>query len=581
MNKKGFVFVETIIVITVLITALLLIYAGFVSVLNNEKVHSYYDDPVYLYRSIYLKSFLEKNNTSVLFNGVDENGIIRFNCNYEGLIEDYDNVSLNTNAFCETLLSAINVDSVFLTQYNINDYKNCPNFYSKDNSLVPSEMCLKLENLMDYPTYDYFRTLRSYSDSNNLISGYRMILVYRNLLNDVEECNPNDVVCKENEYYENYYTSLKLQDAHTENKFKNVRVNVVHGSTSINSVNTVVGRDLTFAITPATNYKTDHAQVSCTNGQTGVVSGSNFVINNVTNDTVCTVTLMPKCSVADNTSWNFDYSGNSQTFTAACRGTYQIELWGAQGGGAGGKGGYTTGEISIDANQKFYLFIGGTNGYNGGAAGGVYPYDNAGGGATDVRLLNDISNLNSRIMVAGGGGGSIINGTYKAAGGNAGGRNGGKGKVTFFDNGCGESVAVCQECDTTVNGEVTCTTGTSCGCLSHDASGATQISGGSGAHYLKYKSGTTYILSNASDGRFGVGGTPGGGGGFYGGGGGLIAGNAYVGGGGGSSCVNGSLDVIDNYYDCSSNNYKFNNITYTAGNNTGNGHATITLLESF
>ena len=97
----------------------------------------------------------------------------------------------------------------------------------------------------------------------------------------------------------------------------------------------------------------------------------------------------------------------------------------------------------------------------------------------------------------------------------------------------------------------------------------------------KYKSGTTYILSNASDGRFGVGGTPGGGGGFYGGGGGLIAGNAYVGGGGGSSCVNGSLDVIDNYYDCSSNNFKFNNITYTAGNNTGNGHATITLLESF
>ncbi len=581
MNKKGFVFVETIIVIAVLITALLLIYAGFVSVLNNEKVHSYYDDPVYLYRSIYLKTFLEKNNTSVLFSGVDENGIIRFNCNYQGLIEDYGDVSLNTNAFCETLLSAINVDSLYLTQYNINDYKNCPNFYSENSSITPSEMCLKLENLMDYPTYDYFRTLRSYGDENNLISGYRMILVYRNLLSDVEECAANDTVCRENEYYENYYTSLKLKDAHTENKFRTVNVTVSNGSTPISSVNTVIGRDVSFAITAATNYKAAGAEVSCTNGQTGAMSGNNLVVTNVTDNTTCTVTLMPKCSVDDNTAWDYSFTGSSQTFTASCRGTYQVELWGAQGGKSGGKGAYTTGKINIDANQKFYIFVGGTNGYNGGAAGGVFAYDSNGGGATDVRLLNDISSLNSRIMVAGGGGGSIVNGSTNAVGGAGGALNGSIGTVVFYNNGCGSSVALCEECDTSVNGTVTCTTGNSCGCLSHNASGGTQISGGVGAHFLKYKSSNTYILSNASDGRFGNGGVPGGGGGFYGGGGGLIAGNAYVGAAGGSSCVNGSLNVLNNYYDCSSNNYKFNNISFTAGNNSGNGKAKITLIESF
>lgn len=582
MNKKGFVFIETIIVITVLITALLLIYAGFVNVLNNEKVHAYYDDPVYLYRSIYLKNFLEQNNTHVLFNGVDENAIIRFNCNYEGLIEDYGDLTLNTNAFCETLLSAINVDNLYLTQYNINDYKNCPNFYSGNSSITPSEMCLKLENLMDYPTYDYFRTLRSYSSDNKLITGYRMILVYKNLLSDVEDCNPADKVCTENEYVEHYYSSLKLSDAHTENKFKKVQVNVVNGTANVSEINTVEGRTVTVKITAdSTHTVNSHATVSCTNGQTGLLSNSNFTVSNVTDNTVCTVTLPVKCSKANGSTWDYAYKGSSHTFTAACRGTYDIELWGAQGGNSGGKGAYVKGRISVDANQKLYLFIGGTNGYNGGAAGGIYSYDSNGGGASDVRLLNEITSLNSRIMVAGGGGASIVNGTVTAAGGAGGKNTGGNGSVAFYNNGCGTSVARCEECDTTTVNNVTCTTGNSCGCLSHDATGATQTRGGIGAHYLRYKSTNTYTLSTAADGRFGIGGVPGGGGGFYGGGGGLIAGNAYVGASGGSSCANGSLNVINNYYDCSTNNYKFTNISFTSGNNTGDGKAKITLVESF
>ena len=125
------------------------------------------------------------------------------------------------------------------------------------------------------------------------------------------------------------------------------------------------------------------------------------------------------------------------------RGTYKIELWGAQGGDArlansetmqeniGGKGGYVSGIIRLTQSTQMYLFVGGRGqdqnsteqyaygkgGYNGGGDGGIDLYDSSlpesgagGGGSTDIRLTdnqtNPIISLKSRIMVAAGGGGS-------------------------------------------------------------------------------------------------------------------------------------------------------------------------------
>ena len=144
-------------------------------------------------------------------------------------------------------------------------------------------------------------------------------------------------------------------------------------------------------------------------------------------------------------------------------GTYQIELWGAQGGdsryhnideirpNSGGKGAYVKGTIQFLGTTKLYLFIGGKGedqvytvqtpskgGFNGGGIGGVdshdttYPESGAGGGgATDLRIFNgdDDESLKSRLIVAGaGGGGCSTNNTspflgpyqYSAYGGSGG-----------------------------------------------------------------------------------------------------------------------------------------------------------------
>ena len=56
-NKKGFVFVETIIVIAVLITSLLYLYSTYIALSNNEKARLLYDDVSYLYRTYYVKKY--------------------------------------------------------------------------------------------------------------------------------------------------------------------------------------------------------------------------------------------------------------------------------------------------------------------------------------------------------------------------------------------------------------------------------------------------------------------------------------------------------------------------------------------
>ncbi|MDR2063699.1 MAG: IPT/TIG domain-containing protein [Candidatus Nomurabacteria bacterium] len=214
--------------------------------------------------------------------------------------------------------------------------------------------------------------------------------------------------------------------------------------------------------------------------------------------------------------YSFPYTGSTSTFTAPINANYTFQLWGAQGNNAtnGAKGGYTRGVIGLNANEVVYINVGGqgvgkTGGYNGGASGGL----SGGGGATDVRLENGAwdseTGLNSRIMVAAGGGGYGQYLSYIRQSGYGGGLTGGG--VSGSDGGGG---------------------------------GATQTSGGAGA-------GAYGGAVAATAGTFGVGGagvtninTGNGGGGYYGGGGGGNSGCCFGGGGGGSSYVSGLIGSV-------------------------------------
>lgn len=113
-----------------------------------------------------------------------------------------------------------------------------------------------------------------------------------------------------------------------------------------------------------------------------------------------------------------DIDDNGREYIAPASGWYKIELWGAAGGGsgtAGGRGSYVSGIMYLVENDHLYFYVGEQGSkaaaFNGGGAGSDSdPRYFAGGGATDVRLIsgtwNDESSLESRIMVAAGGGGA-------------------------------------------------------------------------------------------------------------------------------------------------------------------------------
>lgn len=208
--------------------------------------------------------------------------------------------------------------------------------------------------------------------------------------------------------------------------------------------------------------------------------------------------------------WVFDYTGDVQTWMVPASGKYKLSVWGAQGGKsghgiAGGLGGYSTGDIQLQAGDIVYVYIGGMGGpqlggFNGGGNGASVNSDSAGGGgASDMRVRGD--SLQDRVIVAGGGGGSGCTDTY---GGNGGGLLGGAGTGTGYEPG----------------------------------QGGTQTGGGVSGGYSE--SGSLGKGGNTSFDYSWPG--AGGGGGYYGGGAGLCSNNGGGSGGGGSGYIGGVID---------------------------------------
>ena len=241
--------------------------------------------------------------------------------------------------------------------------------------------------------------------------------------------------------------------------------------------------------------------------------------------------------VEDSCTVSFSHSGAAQTWKVpdGVEALF-VELRGGQGGSAGGKGGFISAWLE-DLPEQLEIYVGGMGesgarrdgGFNGGGkSGGRYGSPGGGGGASDIRFGSE---LEDRVIVAGGGGGT---------GGPSGGTGGAGGGLVAEDGSAGQG-----------------------------GSGAagSQLSGGSGG----VSNGTGI---DGYEGEFGIGGAGGfldsgaggggGGGGYFGGGGGgadrdvccLDAG----GGGGGSSYADPE---------------RTNNVEHVVGDNTGHGSVKI------
>ena len=288
---------------------------------------------------------------------------------------------------------------------------------------------------------------------------------------------------------------------------------------------------------------------------------------------------------------SFDYTGSEQTYTVPKTGKYKLEVWGAQGATdttdkMGGLGGYSRGTISLQKNQKIYIFVGGKgqNINSGSQTGTIRSYPNGGaitvkskdnynityssGGssthiASENKLISDLSsNLQALYIASGGGGGACNWWNYGDNGGNGGGYIGGTTKVNFPNNGV----------------------------ANNNPSGGTQSSGGTGGGNLDGGNPTSYL-----NGIFGAGGgtnvnsnaniSGSGGGGYYGGGaswgGSAGGGSGYI----GNSLLTNKVMYCYNCLESSLENTKTISTTCKSSSpqencaKEGNGYAIISYVE--
>lgn len=150
--------------------------------------------------------------------------------------------------------------------------------------------------------------------------------------------------------------------------------------------------------------------VSCTNSQNAVYENGKINIKSIFANTECTVKFV-------NPGKTIPYKEEEQTYDVKYSGYYELDAYGAQGNGSGGKGGHTYGKVYLEKDTKLVINTGGKNGYNGGGS-GYY----SGGGSTTVTLFG------GDLMIAAGGGGGK-NGTAGGNGDSKGGTSsGGSGK---------------------------------------------------------------------------------------------------------------------------------------------------------
>lgn len=265
------------------------------------------------------------------------------------------------------------------------------------------------------------------------------------------------------------------------------------------------------------------------------------------------------CSLSIGETTYFNYKNSAQKYTTVCNGNYKIELWGAEGNyyNSGinstkiGKGAYTSGIINLNKNIDLYIYTGEHNHdsnyyasmFNSGsiAAGKTAPsfphYSSSGGGATDVRYFKNINptandlewnssiGLNSRIMVAGAGGGNVYNADNNySLGGNAG------GLISY--NGEYDGTLVNRDVSSCITyGSNQTSSGEPMGTFS--CSGHTKGTYGVSGYGCTTNIGSYYVLGGS------------GGGGYYGGsGGGHNSGTCGGAGAGGSSFISGHTGCV-------------------------------------
>ena len=187
-RKKGFVFIETIVVSAILTVSLLMVFSSFNGIVIQENTRLKYNDPTFMYRTFYLQRFFKNTRLDLIGANLSLTGSINvmenFNCNSGGLFTGlYDN-----QAICESMLSDFHVRNIYLTYNDLSFVQNC------NSSTGPCEVLNQDRSEMA----GYLKTIGGQGKS-----GYRLIVEFSE--------NDNGSYC-EGDKCKYYYATISLGD---------------------------------------------------------------------------------------------------------------------------------------------------------------------------------------------------------------------------------------------------------------------------------------------------------------------------------------------------------------------------------
>lgn len=190
-RKKGFIFIETLVVVAVLTVSLLMTYSTYNSAVIKENTRIRYNDSAYMYRTFYLSQFFRNFRLDIVAANLNNNvskGPINilsgFNCQNQSLLVN----ELENQAMCEQLFDSLNINNIYLTYNDLGFLQNC------NDSEGVCEVLVQVRE----DAANYLKTI-----GGNGKTGYRILVEYAEK-KDGTKCTDDNCVY--------YYTTLSLGD---------------------------------------------------------------------------------------------------------------------------------------------------------------------------------------------------------------------------------------------------------------------------------------------------------------------------------------------------------------------------------
>lgn len=116
MNNKGFVMIETIIVVTILSIGLISLYSSYNLILSKASTKSHYDNAQHVYKSYFVGKYLEENN------------LLNFSGNFK-------EIPIN-NADLINIAKVFEIDKIYLAKGSYSVISNKTNLLKLDGSSI-------------------------------------------------------------------------------------------------------------------------------------------------------------------------------------------------------------------------------------------------------------------------------------------------------------------------------------------------------------------------------------------------------------------------------------------------------------